>query len=290
MLETRDKNNWSSGTTCILTMDFYRHHSGYILSKVYQKALLWGVQMQDRLNAGTLPVNSAPAALLLWLFADESRCFVLSLSLFFCSLCVNSVSLKHTETSWHFPSFTSDDAFSITTAALFYEADQTSVTACGDESGLWAGKEAGCKKGMTSWPHVSSIHSFLYPACKSNSIFGLQALGPLLPSSCLRCHSAPKHEVPSPQSWTWMPALLPSTGDVETPSELLVETKSRWRMTCRHELNSCLITLDETPQGAACWLDKSLHGVFCQEWSLVVIVLNVVLLSALSNLHFSFWL
>lgn len=51
----------------------------------------------------------------------------------------------------------------------------------------------------------------------------MQALGPLrdtalfLPQTPL----SPKCEVPSPQSWTWMPALLPSLEDVETPSELL---------------------------------------------------------------------
>lgn len=127
-----------------------------------------------------------------------------------------------------------------------------------------------------------------YPACKSNSIFWLQALGPLLPSSCLRCHSALNmRSLLRRAGRGCLPFFLP-LGMLKHPQNFLLKQKSRWRMTCRHELNSCLITFDETPQGAACWLDKSLHGVFCQEWSLVVIVLNVGWLLSASYPIFTF--
>ena len=83
-----------------LPCGFHRHHSIYISQRLIRK--LCSEESRCRTaKCWDTRVNSAPAALCFDCLLMKSRCFVLSLSLFFfCSLCVNSVSLKHTETSW----------------------------------------------------------------------------------------------------------------------------------------------------------------------------------------------
>lgn len=191
----------------------------------------------------------------------------------------------------HFPSFTSDDAFSITTAALFYEAEFEPQSRPVEMKSMVMGRKRGCvKKGMTSRPRVSSIHSF-HIQLASQTAFSdcrLWGLSQTQPSFCLRCHSALNvRSLLRRAGRGCLPFFLP-LGMLKHPQNFLLKRKSRWRMTCRHELNSCFITFDETLRGAACWLDKSLHGVFCREWSLVVIVLNVGWLLSASYPAFTF--
>lgn len=80
-----------------LPCGFHRHHSVYISQRFIRKLCSERSRCRTTKCRDT-PVNSALAALRFDCLLMKSRCFVLSL-FFFCSLCVNSLSLKHTETS-----------------------------------------------------------------------------------------------------------------------------------------------------------------------------------------------
>ena len=190
----------------------------------------------------------------------------------------------------HFPSFTSDDAFSITTEALFYEAEFEPQSWPVEMKSVVMGRKRGCVK--KEWPHdpasppsTASISSL---QVKQHFLTAGSGASQRQPSSCLRCHSALNvRSLLRRAGHGCLPFFLP-LGMLKHPQHFLLKQKSRWRMTCRHELNFCLITFDETPGGAACWLGKSLRGVFCREWSLVVIVLNVGWLLSASYPIFTF--
>lgn len=214
-----------------LPCGFHRHHSICISQRFIRKLCSEESRCKTAKCWDTL-VNSAPAALCFDCLLMKSRCFVLSLSLFFFALSVLILSPWSTQKPhgafskfykwWCF--------FHYHRGPVLRGRIWTSVTARGDEKCGYGQEKRLRKKGMTSWPHVSSIHSFhIQPASQTAfsdcRLWGLSETALFLPQMPL----SPKHEVPSPQSWTWMPALLPSTGDVETPSELLVETKIKMK-------------------------------------------------------------
>ena len=235
----------------------------------------------------------SPCCPSLWLFADEKQMFCsLSLSFFFFALSVLilfpwSTQKPHAAFSkfykwWCF--------FHYHRGPVLRGRIWTSVTARGDEKHGYGQEKRLRKKGMTSRPRVSSIHSF-HIQLASQTAFSdcrLWGLSQTQPSFCLRCHSALNvRSLLRRAGRGCLPFFLP-LGMLKHPQNFLLKRKSRWRMTCRHELNSSFITFDETLRGAACWLDKSLHGVFCREWSLVVIVLNVGWLLSASYPAFTF--
>lgn len=233
------------------------------------------------------PVNSAPAALCFDCLLMKSRCFVLFSFSSVLILSPWSTQKPHAAFSkfykwWCF--------FHYHRSPVLWGWIWTSVTACRDEKRGYGQEKRLRKKGMTSWPRVCSIHSF-HIQLASQMAFSdcrLWGLSETQPSFCLRRHSALNvRSLLRRAGHGCLPFFLP-LGMLKHPQNFFLKWKSRWRMTCRHELNSCLITFDETLWGAACWLDKSLHGVFCREWSLVVIVLNVVWLLSASYPTFTF--
>ena len=236
-------------------------------SKVYQKALLQAVQMQEPLNAGTLQWTQPllPFALTVcWWKADV----VFSLFSFSSVLILSSWSTQKPHAAfskfykwWCF--------FHYHRGPVLWGWIWTSVTARRDEKRGYGQEKRLRKKGMTSWPRVSSIHSF-HTQLASQMAFSecrLWGLSETRPSFCLRRHSALNvRSLLRRAGHGCLPFFLPLRM-LKHPQNFL-KWKSRWRMTCRHELNFCLVTFDETLWGAAYWLDKSLHGVFCREWSL----------------------
>lgn len=90
-----------------------------------------------------------------WWKADV---FFLSVSLCF-GLCVLILSKPHRNLLLQFPVFTSDAAFSVTTATLFYGANFESQLL---PVVLWTGKQTAWKKNTVMAPRVFAIHEFSF--------------------------------------------------------------------------------------------------------------------------------
>lgn len=125
------------------------------------------------------------------------------------------------------PSFTSDDAFSMTTTTQFYEAKFESRSLPTEiKVWFWAGKQAAWKRNdlMAPWLPRQQLPC---PVCKSSGVFSScrpWGLSKTQPSSCFGCRSA-LGEGPFPAGGDREACPSSFTWDVETLPEFLVETK-----------------------------------------------------------------